>query len=196
MSPGGINRFHFVTTHLQDEPPVDGSRWFHVKNWAQMLLTDSEIWVCFFYHSAEFFRELIDLSEKSMNQMFTKTYGRLFTQNSHVFQELFVELRRYYSGNFRSLNPLHHCSHGPFQFCSPTSGVGGSTSIRRFSVDLLVWIALVGIPQLLWKGQKSQLFVLREIPRGKHWTPADNWFYFYIVVFGTMTGKTACRLAT
>lgn len=33
-----------------------------------------------------------------MNQMFTKTYGRLFTQNAHVFQELFVELRRYYSG--------------------------------------------------------------------------------------------------
>eukprot|EP00064_Thunnus_orientalis_P013982 superscaffoldBa00002361_g14023 len=49
----------------------------------------------------EFFRELIDLSEKSMNQMFTKTYGRLFTQNAHVFQELFVELRRYYSGQFR-----------------------------------------------------------------------------------------------
>ncbi|XP_057705781.1 glypican-6-like [Corythoichthys intestinalis] len=51
----------------------------------------------------EFFRELIDLSEKSMNQMFTKTYGRLFTQNSHVFQELFVELRRYYSGGSVSL---------------------------------------------------------------------------------------------
>ncbi|CAB1337491.1 unnamed protein product [Coregonus sp. 'balchen'] len=45
----------------------------------------------------EFFRELIDLSEKSMNQMFTKTYGRLFTQNANVFQELFVELRQYYS---------------------------------------------------------------------------------------------------
>lgn len=55
--------------------------------------------------SAEFFRELIDLSEKSMNQMFTKTYGRLFTQNSHVFQELFVELRRYYSGYSESLSP-------------------------------------------------------------------------------------------
>ncbi|XP_037636915.1 glypican-2 [Sebastes umbrosus] len=51
----------------------------------------------------EFFRELIDLSEKSMNQMFTKTYGRLFTQNAHVFQELFVELRRYYSGGSVSL---------------------------------------------------------------------------------------------
>lgn len=41
-----------------------------------------------------------------MNQMFTKTYGLLFTQNSHVFQELFVELRRYYSGYIlHYLNP-------------------------------------------------------------------------------------------
>uniref|UniRef100_A0A8D0AJ81 Glypican 2 n=1 Tax=Sander lucioperca TaxID=283035 RepID=A0A8D0AJ81_SANLU len=54
----------------------------------------------------EFFRELIDLSEKSMNQMFTKTYGRLFTQNVHVFQELFVELRRYYSGGSVSLSEV------------------------------------------------------------------------------------------
>ncbi|XP_053734441.1 glypican-2 [Synchiropus splendidus] len=54
----------------------------------------------------EFFRELIDLSEKTMNQMFTKTYGRLFTQNAHVFQELFVELRRYYSGGSVSLSEV------------------------------------------------------------------------------------------
>lgn len=55
---------------------------------------------CFFCLCTEFFKELIDLSEKSMNQMFTKTYGLLFTQNAHVFQELFLELRRYYSGWF------------------------------------------------------------------------------------------------
>ncbi|KAG7518387.1 glypican-2 [Solea senegalensis] len=55
---------------------------------------------------SEFFRELIELSEKSMNQMFTKTYGRLFTQNAHVFQELFVELRRYYSGGSVSLTEV------------------------------------------------------------------------------------------
>uniref|UniRef100_A0A8C5NC07 Glypican 2 n=1 Tax=Gouania willdenowi TaxID=441366 RepID=A0A8C5NC07_GOUWI len=54
----------------------------------------------------EFFRELIDLSEKSMNQMFTKTYGRLFTQNARVFQELFVEFRRYYSGGSVSLTEV------------------------------------------------------------------------------------------
>uniref|UniRef100_A0A3Q3VRU8 Uncharacterized protein n=1 Tax=Mola mola TaxID=94237 RepID=A0A3Q3VRU8_MOLML len=62
--------------------------------------------LCVSCPSADFFRELIDLSEKSMNQMFTKTYGRLFTQNSHVFQELFVELRRYYSGGSVSLSEV------------------------------------------------------------------------------------------
>ncbi|KAJ8246868.1 hypothetical protein GJAV_G00256250 [Gymnothorax javanicus] len=46
----------------------------------------------------EFFRELIDLAEKSMNQMFTKTYGKLYTQNARVFHDLFVDLRRYYTG--------------------------------------------------------------------------------------------------
>uniref|UniRef100_A0A672GYI1 Glypican 2 n=1 Tax=Salarias fasciatus TaxID=181472 RepID=A0A672GYI1_SALFA len=54
----------------------------------------------------EFFRELIDISEKSMSQMFTKTYGRLFTQNAHIFQELFVEFRRYYSGGSVSLTEV------------------------------------------------------------------------------------------
>ncbi|XP_031424710.1 glypican-6-like [Clupea harengus] len=54
----------------------------------------------------EFFRELTDLAEKSMNQMFTKTYGLLYTQNSHVFQNLFVELRHYYSGGTVSLGEV------------------------------------------------------------------------------------------
>uniref|UniRef100_A0A3B5KRW3 Uncharacterized protein n=1 Tax=Xiphophorus couchianus TaxID=32473 RepID=A0A3B5KRW3_9TELE len=66
---------------------------------SQFLLTT-------FTQRHQFFRELIDLSEKSMNQMFTKTYGRLFTQNTHVFQELFVELRRYYSGGSVSLTEV------------------------------------------------------------------------------------------
>lgn len=51
----------------------------------------------------EFFRELMDVAEKTMNQMFLKTYGRLFTQNSHLFQQLFSELRGYYSGGRVSL---------------------------------------------------------------------------------------------
>ncbi|CAL8357746.1 unnamed protein product [Merluccius merluccius] len=54
----------------------------------------------------DFFKEIIDLSEKSMNQMFTKTYGRLFTQNVRVFQELFAELRKYYSGGSISLTEV------------------------------------------------------------------------------------------
>ncbi|TSK87460.1 Glypican-6 [Bagarius yarrelli] len=45
----------------------------------------------------EFFRELIGVSEKSMNQMFTKTYGRLYTQNTRLFQQLFTKLRQYYT---------------------------------------------------------------------------------------------------
>ncbi|XP_026772016.1 glypican-2 [Pangasianodon hypophthalmus] len=45
----------------------------------------------------EFFRELIGVSEKSMNQMFTKTYGRLYTQNTRLFQQLFTQLRQYYT---------------------------------------------------------------------------------------------------
>ncbi|XP_058875281.1 glypican-6-like isoform X1 [Acipenser ruthenus] len=54
----------------------------------------------------EFFRELIDVAEKSMNQMFTKTYGRLYTQNSRVFQELYTELRSYYTGGSVSLDDV------------------------------------------------------------------------------------------
>lgn len=153
MSPGGINRFHFVKTHLKDEPPEllipceePGS------DFADRLRNLSLF--VFFPHSAEFFRELIDLSEKSMNQMFTKTYGRLFTQNSHVFQELFVELRRYYSGNFRSLYPLYQCSHWPSQFCSPCTKYENPLGWwfyvnAEVSVDSPVWIVLVVIPQLL-----------------------------------------------
>uniref|UniRef100_A0A8C1NQ94 Glypican 2 n=1 Tax=Cyprinus carpio TaxID=7962 RepID=A0A8C1NQ94_CYPCA len=45
-----------------------------------------------------FFRELMDVAEKSMNQMFTQTYGHLYTQNAPIFQQLFSDLRRYYTG--------------------------------------------------------------------------------------------------
>ncbi|XP_063045313.1 glypican-2 [Engraulis encrasicolus] len=54
----------------------------------------------------DFFRELTDVAEKSMNQMFTTTYGRLYHQNSHIFQNLFAELRRYYSGGTVSLGEV------------------------------------------------------------------------------------------
>ncbi|XP_039603300.1 glypican-2 [Polypterus senegalus] len=54
----------------------------------------------------EFFRELFDVAEKSMKQMFTKTYGRLYAQNARVFQDLYTELRRYYSGASVSLSEV------------------------------------------------------------------------------------------
>uniref|UniRef100_A0A4W4HIZ6 Glypican 2 n=1 Tax=Electrophorus electricus TaxID=8005 RepID=A0A4W4HIZ6_ELEEL len=47
----------------------------------------------------EFFQELIDVAEKEMNLMFTKTYGHLYMQNANLFKQLFTELRRYYSGS-------------------------------------------------------------------------------------------------
>lgn len=44
----------------------------------------------------EFFKELLENAEKSLNDMFVKTYGRLYMQNSEVFKELFKELKHYY----------------------------------------------------------------------------------------------------
>ncbi|XP_027465122.1 glypican-4 isoform X2 [Zalophus californianus] len=44
----------------------------------------------------EFFKELLENAEKSLNDMFVKTYGRLYMQNSELFKDLFGELKRYY----------------------------------------------------------------------------------------------------
>uniref|UniRef100_G1QMQ5 Glypican 4 n=1 Tax=Nomascus leucogenys TaxID=61853 RepID=G1QMQ5_NOMLE len=44
----------------------------------------------------EFFKELLENAEKSLNDMFVKTYGHLYMQNSELFKDLFVELKRYY----------------------------------------------------------------------------------------------------
>lgn len=54
----------------------------------------------------EFFLELLDNSEKSLNRMFTKTYGKLYMQNSEVFQDLFTELKRYYTGGNVNLEEM------------------------------------------------------------------------------------------
>ncbi|ERE87084.1 glypican-4-like protein [Cricetulus griseus] len=44
----------------------------------------------------EFFKELLENAEKSLNVMFVKTYGHLYIQNSELFKDLFIELKRYY----------------------------------------------------------------------------------------------------
>ncbi|XP_073777492.1 glypican-2 isoform X1 [Danio rerio] len=51
----------------------------------------------------ELFRKLIDVSEESMSEMFTHTYGRRYTQNAHIITQLFTDLRRYYTGGRVSL---------------------------------------------------------------------------------------------
>ncbi|MBN3295390.1 GPC6 protein, partial [Amia calva] len=54
----------------------------------------------------EFFLELLDNTEKSLNDMFVRTYGKLYTQNSEVFQDLFTELKRYYTGGNVNLEEM------------------------------------------------------------------------------------------
>ncbi|XP_028296429.1 glypican-6-like isoform X1 [Gouania willdenowi] len=54
----------------------------------------------------EFFLELLDNSEKSLNTMFTRTYGKLYMRNSEVFQDLFTELKRYYTGGNVNLEEM------------------------------------------------------------------------------------------
>ena len=48
---------------------------------------------------AVFFSELLDNSKKDLHDMFVRTYGLLYQQNSHVFTDLFVDLRKYYKGS-------------------------------------------------------------------------------------------------
>ncbi|XP_055062150.2 glypican-6a isoform X2 [Misgurnus anguillicaudatus] len=54
----------------------------------------------------EFFLELLDNSEKSLNDMFVRTYGILYTHNSEMFEELFSELKRYYTGGNVNLEEM------------------------------------------------------------------------------------------
>lgn len=134
--------------------------------------------------------------------MFTKTYGRLFTQNSHVFQELFVELRRYYSGNLKSPHPLYQCSDGPFCLCSPVTKYKKNHLGWWFYVSpalslvLPVWNALAVIPQLIWKWQKSQPFCLERRANREELDSCRRPILFLILCFLAQwlcIGKTACR---
>lgn len=44
----------------------------------------------------EFFQELMDKSQKDFDDMFSRTYGLLYEQNSFIFESLFDDLRKYY----------------------------------------------------------------------------------------------------
>ncbi|KAM8976728.1 glypican-6 isoform 2-T2 [Pelodytes ibericus] len=54
----------------------------------------------------EFFRELLGNAEKSLNNMFVRTYGMLYMHHSEVFQDLFIELKRYYTGGNINLEDI------------------------------------------------------------------------------------------
>lgn len=54
----------------------------------------------------EFFLELLENTERSLNEMFVKTYGKPYMQNSEVFENLFAELKRYYTGGNVNLEEM------------------------------------------------------------------------------------------
>uniref|UniRef100_A0A6Q2YNL0 Glypican 6b n=1 Tax=Esox lucius TaxID=8010 RepID=A0A6Q2YNL0_ESOLU len=54
----------------------------------------------------EFFLELLENTERSLNEMFVRTYGKPYMQNSEVFQNLFAELKRYYTGGNVNLEEM------------------------------------------------------------------------------------------
>lgn len=55
---------------------------------------------------AEFFLELLENTERSLNEMFVRTYGKPYMQNSEVFENLFAELKRYYTGGNVNLEEM------------------------------------------------------------------------------------------
>ncbi|KAL1267364.1 hypothetical protein QQF64_032727, partial [Cirrhinus molitorella] len=54
----------------------------------------------------DFFLELLDNTERSLNEMFLRTYGKPYLQNAEVFQGLFAELKRYYTGGNVNLEEM------------------------------------------------------------------------------------------
>ncbi|KAM3603922.1 uncharacterized protein V6R79_004106 [Siganus canaliculatus] len=46
-----------------------------------------------------YFQELLNRSAVSLQETFTQTWGLLYTQNSQVFSDLYVDLRHYYRGS-------------------------------------------------------------------------------------------------
>uniref|UniRef100_H3D8Y7 Glypican 6a n=1 Tax=Tetraodon nigroviridis TaxID=99883 RepID=H3D8Y7_TETNG len=54
----------------------------------------------------EFFLKLLDNSEKSLRGAFRRAYKKLYTQNTGIFQDLFNELKRYYTGGNVNLEEM------------------------------------------------------------------------------------------
>ncbi|KAI5107562.1 glypican 6b precursor [Silurus meridionalis] len=54
----------------------------------------------------DFFLGLLEKTERSLNEMFVRTYGELYTRNADVFQRLFSELKHYYTGGNVNLEEM------------------------------------------------------------------------------------------
>ncbi|XP_075384650.1 glypican-2 [Tenrec ecaudatus] len=52
----------------------------------------------------EFFRELLSASERSLAQLFSRSYGRLYAQHAPIFSGLFSRLRGHYGGTSGGLD--------------------------------------------------------------------------------------------
>ncbi|MGH0133933.1 UNVERIFIED_CONTAM: hypothetical protein FKN15_016546 [Acipenser sinensis] len=47
-------------------------------------------------HFDQFFKELLDNAERSLHDMFTRTYGVMYVQHAELFKQFFQDLKRYY----------------------------------------------------------------------------------------------------
>lgn len=50
--------------------------------------------------------ELLEISERSLNVLLARTYVKLLAQNSELLEDLFSELRRYYTGGNVNLEEM------------------------------------------------------------------------------------------
>ncbi|KAM4621729.1 glypican-4 isoform 2-T2 [Polymixia lowei] len=55
-------------------------------------------------HFDQFFRELLDNAEQSLNSMFVRTYGMMYVQNAELFKNFFQALKRYYLSGSAAVN--------------------------------------------------------------------------------------------
>ena len=54
---------------------------------------------CVIFEFVAFFGDLLEVAKKDLHDMFVRTYGLLYQQNSQVFTTLFDDLRQYYRGS-------------------------------------------------------------------------------------------------
>lgn len=63
------------------------------------LLTLGSFLLFSVFLSSGYFVELFNRSAISLHESFTSTWGALYAQNSHVFSDLYTDLRHYYRGS-------------------------------------------------------------------------------------------------